>query len=331
LLRRIKILSKRFVLNFNVAPLRPCPRGSLQLTRVVLFILRKNCSIIYIEKPLLNQPNLVDFTLDNTMVIFESVLHGNYGALLITQVLVVSGLMLALLWIVVRRTRESYADMPTIAVDVAADLELAKVQKKELEELQLKIVALEESKVSTDALGDENRVLNEKLRYLESKLLEYEILQEEIGTLSMLKEENEHLRRQINAAGLSEPPVFEPPAKTSSFEGAGAAVTPKAESNSEEPPTQSKAKDVGEVKKEEDAVLSALEGTMREEGLLEKETPDSVPKESASPSENVPEVVALAKKAEDSESVHELSKLMEDIENLTVQSSDEKEKEKESA
>jgi hypothetical protein len=47
------------------------------------------------------------------------------------------------------------------------------------------------------ALAAEAQDLKEKVKYLESKLLEYEILQEEIGTLTALKLENEHLKQEL--------------------------------------------------------------------------------------------------------------------------------------
>jgi hypothetical protein len=46
----------------------------------------------------------------------------------------------------------------------------------------------------TDGGGNE---LEEKVRYLESKLLEYDILQEELSSLSSLKQENERLTKQV--------------------------------------------------------------------------------------------------------------------------------------
>lgn len=44
---------------------------------------------------------------------------------------------------------------------------------------------------------EEAAALRDKVRYLESKLLEYEIVQEEISTLGTLKNQNEELKQQI--------------------------------------------------------------------------------------------------------------------------------------
>ena len=45
-------------------------------------------------------------------------------------------------------------------------------------------------------MKEKNKALQDKVQYLEQKLLEYEILQEEISTLSVLKLENEKLKSQ---------------------------------------------------------------------------------------------------------------------------------------
>ena len=51
------------------------------------------------------------------------------------------------------------------------------------------------------ASGNDAQALKEKVKFLESKLLEYEILQEEIGALSGLKIENEKLKKELMQKG----------------------------------------------------------------------------------------------------------------------------------
>ncbi len=125
--------------------------------------------------------------------LFE-LLQGSYAYLLITQIVIVTGLFLGLLWLVVQRARRGSMPLPdgTLAPSAGSPVDLT-----ELLQLREKLAQLEADNNKNRVLADENKTLREKVRYLESKLLEYEILQEEIGTLSALKLENEKLKEEI--------------------------------------------------------------------------------------------------------------------------------------
>ena len=152
------------------------------------------------------------------MEIFTKVLQGPYAYLLVLQVMVVSGLCLSLIWLVMRRTQDA-AQAMVLAGEKEATATVPVVDTAKIDELNARIVELEKENASLKAGGGDVKTLQEKVKYLESKLLEYEILQEEIGTLSALKMENEHLRKQLAARGQTPvvpavPPgtVPEPPA-----------------------------------------------------------------------------------------------------------------------
>lgn len=121
-------------------------------------------------------------------------LQGAYAFILIFQIVVVTVLFLTLLGLVVRRLRTVQAQ-EEIAEGIVSTIDPATLA--DLEALREKINALQAENEASRALGDENKTLIEKVRYLESKLLEYEILQEEIGTLSALKIENEKLKSEL--------------------------------------------------------------------------------------------------------------------------------------
>lgn len=148
------------------------------------------------------------------------VIQGAYAYLLIFLILVVSGLFLALLWLVVRRTKEAgqaAADLlansqlaPAGTITAPVQAVLGGITKEEWDglneennKLKGKIEVLENDLRATAGSSDRAKELNDKVQYLESKLLEYEILQEEIGTLSALKVENEQLKQRLVASGIS--------------------------------------------------------------------------------------------------------------------------------
>jgi len=137
------------------------------------------------------------------MEIFLRLVQGSYAYLLVFQILVVTGLVLALIGLVVRRTREAHAprnaDGTAMAPQTIVVTAPNAADEAKIVELESKLkIAEEEVKQLKSSTGDV-KTMKEKIKYLESKLLEYEILQEEIGTLSALKVENEQLKQQIQA------------------------------------------------------------------------------------------------------------------------------------
>ncbi len=132
------------------------------------------------------------------------VLHGSYAYLLIFQILLVASLALVALSLIVRRLKFSLAgagEIPTASLaevaEVRSQMEGFRIERDALIE---KISGLESSKdeaATAGPLAEQNRGLNEKVKFLESKLLEYEILQEEIGALSVIKVENEKLKKRV--------------------------------------------------------------------------------------------------------------------------------------
>jgi hypothetical protein len=146
------------------------------------------------------------------MEIFAKGLQGVYAYILIFQILVVCMLFLFLLWLVIRRIQEpKLLDIPMTAAVAAVEATAIPASQSEAE-LQAKIVELEKDKALSQTATQEHKTLTEKVKYLESKLLEYEILQEEIGTLSSLKLENEDLKQKIMEFQMKSNPLsFEAP------------------------------------------------------------------------------------------------------------------------
>lgn len=151
------------------------------------------------------------------MELFLRAIQGAYAYLLIALILIVSGLFLSLLWLIVKRTKDvaeatSTAVLDTgalVATPVVADPSAIAASSAELESvrtenqsLKAKIETLENEIKGSLGATDRAKELNEKVQFLESKLLEYEILQEEIGTLSSLKIENEQLKQRLVQAGI---------------------------------------------------------------------------------------------------------------------------------
>lgn len=133
------------------------------------------------------------------MEIFLRLIQGSYAYLLVFQILVVTGLVLALIGLIARRTREKHGGgveagvLQTVVVAAPASAE----DQARLAELETKLKALDEENKQLKSSTGDVKTMKEKIKYLESKLLEYEILQEEIGTLSALKVENEQLKQQL--------------------------------------------------------------------------------------------------------------------------------------
>lgn len=148
--------------------------------------------------------------------LFLRVVQGAYAYLLICLILIVTGLFLSLLWLIVKRTKEAGTfalagatlDGPVVTAPVDAilpQIDTAELESlhKENQKLKDKVQVLEEEIKNSGSAGDRAKELNDKVQYLESKLLEYEILQEEIGNLSTLKIENEQLKQKLVESGLS--------------------------------------------------------------------------------------------------------------------------------
>lgn len=143
-------------------------------------------------------------------------LQGSYGYLLIFQILVVTSLFVAFLWMMAQRTKsENYsfaapAEGPTVT-------SVSAVTPSEYQQLKEKCLKLEEENTKMLSLKEEYEGLLQKTKFLESKLLEYEILQEEIGTLGSLKVENETLKGELQTlqreiAGSKGKQAYIPPA-----------------------------------------------------------------------------------------------------------------------
>lgn len=164
---------------------------------------------------------------------FFGVLQGSYAYLLIFQIVVVTGLLLVLLWLIARRIREVGQPETVPAVPDATLSALSKAQSEKILGLETQIQELEKGGAGLVQLKEKNKALSDKVQYLEQKLLEYEILQEEISTLSVLKLENEKLKGQLGgvlAAPRPESPAPSPSrAATSSpapTEASGAGLKP---------------------------------------------------------------------------------------------------------
>lgn len=128
-------------------------------------------------------------------------MQGPYAYLLILQILIVTALFLSLIGLVIRRLRGVEAIEGPL-VDIAAppnpELEaLSKEQSEKIRQLELQIDEIGGSGDIVAKLKEQGDQYADKIKYLEQKLLEYEILQEEIGTLSQLKVENEKLKKEV--------------------------------------------------------------------------------------------------------------------------------------
>lgn len=94
-----------------------------------------------------------------------------------------------------------------------------------------------ESQATTPATADEATALKDKVRYLESRLMEYEIVQEEISALSQLRVENEKLKEELlKAQGGKPPSVGAPPSEPKPEATVGPRMTPPVQDPSGIPP-----------------------------------------------------------------------------------------------
>jgi hypothetical protein len=142
---------------------------------------------------------------------------GPYPYLLVAQILIVSSLLLSLIWIFIQRAQQGELER----AEQGALLEVAKVptpapfespapvvektavpaatpERSASPDLATPAVALnKENEAEIQKLSAESEGLKDKVRYLESRLMEYEIVQEEISNLGALRSENEKLKEEL--------------------------------------------------------------------------------------------------------------------------------------
>ncbi len=227
------------------------------------------------------------------MELFQDVVRGPYAFLLVLQILIVSGLLLTLIWLIIQRLRESALKQVASAVSEAVAAEkpdseknqsagaaepveggealgepllgeamdgavsgfgsageaaplaaqaspmgapavptVATVASSEAAPPSAANTASSEALAEKDRemklLNDESITLKDKIKYLESRLMEYEIVQEEISNLSQLRVENERLKEELLQFQSSRKPVDQ--AAAPAGEPAPAADAPAASS-----------------------------------------------------------------------------------------------------
>lgn len=157
----------------------------------------------------------------------SSVLQGSIAYVLIFEIIVVAALFLATLWIIMRRMRLAAAGGPEVSPIVAPVHQIPVEQTTEYRELNAKFVSLQAELEKGAPAREDLEGLQSKVKFLESKLLEYEILQEEIGALSQLKAENERLKAELVKRGGTIPaPEATVQASPTPSEAPAAAVPP---------------------------------------------------------------------------------------------------------
>lgn len=122
-----------------------------------------------------------------------NVISGSYAFLVTAQVLVICGLLLAFIWLMIQRARD-------VVPHEAAPPEAPKVESPVVEAAPTPpppAPAPVVQEVVRTADPAEVTELNDKIRYLESRLMEYEIVQEEISSLGTLRDENEQLKKEL--------------------------------------------------------------------------------------------------------------------------------------
>lgn len=164
---------------------------------------------------------------------------GPYPFLLIAQILIVSALLLSLIWIFIQRAQEVVVDkadhgesasMVAVAAPVPTPAAVATPAAPKVEspvevaptappsEVPAAPVS-QANEVEAQKLAAEAEGLKDKVRYLESRLMEYEIVQEEISNLGSLRSENEKLKEELlrlNASAGVAAPAAEPVQSVSS-------------------------------------------------------------------------------------------------------------------
>lgn len=195
-------------------------------------------------------------------------LQGGYAYLLIFQIVVVSSLFLLLISMLLRRLKSEALHFSSPAAQASVEVAGAAVSTSaDVEEWKSKCGALEEELQKVTKFKEDHTALLEKVKFLESKLLEYEILQEEIGSLSNLKTENEKLKKELLQVQKETDKV---PADKN-VEASPAPVAPPVQP--ETPPTQAKAETKTEPPPE-------AKGETKVEAKTEVPAPESAPLES---------------------------------------------------
>lgn len=143
------------------------------------------------------------------METFAAQVHGPFGWILAAEILIVCTLALATVFLLIKRIYRRDAGEAVVTRTANGEFQLSSeegsicpvpgVSEEEVNSWKAKAAALEAETVKMAGMKSEYEALQQKVKFLESKLLEYEILQEEIGTLSTLKVENEKLKKEIVA------------------------------------------------------------------------------------------------------------------------------------
>ncbi len=131
-----------------------------------------------------------------------------FFTLLVSQVIIVTSLALTALWLYLKRMRNEDASEAEDSMGNSAG-----ISKEFLSELQQKIATLEKEKeaylnsdsiqllgaekLRTEELQKINQVTEDKLKSLETRILDYEVLKDEIGQLTQYKKENEKLKLEL--------------------------------------------------------------------------------------------------------------------------------------
>jgi len=135
--------------------------------------------------------------------ILQALQTGSYAYLLIAQILIVTGLGLTLIWFLLKRTQQSALAGP---IDFDEMDEMSEKPKEptvaasdpaEVTMLKAKISAMETEHQGISEINDQLENLKNYNKELNTQLGEYEILQEEIGELTRIKEENARLREEL--------------------------------------------------------------------------------------------------------------------------------------
>ncbi|MFM8268936.1 MAG: hypothetical protein ACKN9V_02015 [Pseudomonadota bacterium] len=150
----------------------------------------------------------------------SSPLQGPLGYTLLGEILGVTSLSWVFVAMMLKKLRYESAEIvaapepemiPSFKVEETPEYLALMAQIRQLEAEKLK--AQESQSGAAEA-----EKMQKTISYLENKLLEYEIVQEEISTLGELKSENEKLKLELNSlkkqlSSFSEAPTPEPSAK----------------------------------------------------------------------------------------------------------------------
>lgn len=131
----------------------------------------------------------------------SSPLQGTLGYVLVSEILVVTGLSWLLIGMILRKIRYGGVDLvkPDELPPEPQKIEHHPEYQALLEKNRSLEAKLAESSSSTSQVPEDYDKLKSTIQFLEKKLLEYEIVQEEISTLGDLKLENEKLREEVQS------------------------------------------------------------------------------------------------------------------------------------